>query len=348
MKSFILLTLLIYVFIGMESSAQATLTPIPDGAPTLDCHPRYRKGEVKTFIVTEEHSRITPGKPETRRVAHTEVILEILAADENGIVVQWVRGATIFDGRMNNRLTELEPLLTMVKEQRLEIQLDADGQLTGLRNLDEIKASFDKVTAEFLRLAGKADMEPVALELVRSKLREMFSSPDVLTEAVLRHAKLLFLPVGRTYPYQQPLSFHSELPNFLGGKSIPAQGRFVLTEIDELKAEGTISWKQIPEDGALKTFLSDFMAQMGKGTGNDTFDPASLSDVEIKDEAQFKVDLNTCWVTYAALQRSSRMVAGSEVFKATDGMKLVLSVEPSTKRLPPKASFPPRLHTLKE
>jgi hypothetical protein len=348
MKPFILLALLIYVSAGMESSAQATLTPIPDGAPTLNCQPRYRKGEEKTFIVTQEHARITPGKPGTTRVSHTEVRLEILAADENGIVVQWVQGATIFDGRLNNRLTELEPLLTMLKEQRLEIQLDANGQLTGLRNLEEIKAGFDKMTEEFLRLAGKADIDPVALELVRSKLKEMFSSPEVLTEAVLRHAKLLFLPVGRIYPYQQPLPFNSELPNFIGGKSIPAQGRFVLTEIDEQKAEGTISWNQIPEDRALKTFLSDSMAQIGRSTGNDTFNPASLSEVQIKDEAQFKVDLNTCWVTYAALERSSRMVAGDQVFKATDGMKLVLSAKPSMKRLPPKASFPPRLQTLKE
>jgi hypothetical protein len=83
-----------------------------------------------------------------RRGFH-EVRLEILAADENGIVVQWVQGATIFDGRLNNRLTNW--LLTMLKEQRLE-QLDANGQLTGLRNLEEIKAGFDKMTEEFLRL----------------------------------------------------------------------------------------------------------------------------------------------------------------------------------------------------
>lgn len=317
--------------VGVGSIGRAELPPAQYGTQQLECRPQYLQGDKRSLLVTRERIRDVSGKPQSTIVAHTEIQLKVLAADQREILIEWVRGETVVEGLWMLKDPHLKAIASLVKGLRFEVQLDGMGRFVQLRNWEEIRSVSDELLEQLIQLSERVENEGEHRkkpdpERVRSAMKEFFSSRENIEAQFLADAMVYFMPVGLTYRYRQPLSYNGYILNLLGGRNIPQQGHFTLEEIDEQKSMGTVRWASAVEEGAARDILGETLASLVDKFGGSAEKEQTLTGLEMKTAGTFKVDLSNCWVSSAKLERNVRATAGGQV--ALDVEKVRITVPP--------------------
>jgi hypothetical protein len=281
----------------------------------VELKPRWQAGDSARYEMTRTLVRQADGKVVRKATSHTAVEVEVIEADNEGSVIRWTQGSTVFDDPKAE-----EPLDratgTIQKLVDIDLDLDADGALEGVRNWKDLRASGHKVQDAVLAQMAKAGAPKSALESLRKETDKFFASKESVERAFASQSSLLFLPFGREYDLGTPVAFEGELPNPYGGdEALPAQGEFTLKSMSAQDGVAVIVFKQSldPKEAprALRKWLDESAKQAGKPA------PREAPELQIDEVTEYEFDATTGWVRSVTRTRRVKEASRSETETVT-------------------------------
>jgi hypothetical protein len=246
--------------------------------------PKLRAGDA--FQLEVIRVRENSSQPQQNNRARTLIDVRVISASAEGIVIEWVPGATV----LNNPLAAQNPLLgvdaQVLRDMRFRLNLSADGELQGMANQAEVGPKLKTVVDAIVRdLAAKIPDEQRKgfLDFLGQIL-----SVDVLIATATRDAATYFGLNGVTLAAGETVEVDLQQPSPLGGGPIPARFRVRMESATAEVASLTTTTTYDP--AALRRLTESLAKQAGKPIPPEEL--AKLPPIEIADEGTFVFDRN--------------------------------------------------------
>lgn len=274
--------------------------------PTVEIRPHWKMGEAIRYQMTKTHVREFDGKVLRKFQTTTPVEVEVVEVDEDGIVLRWRQGSTTFDDPKQDDDPVARTVYLMLKALDIDLQLDTDGVLIGLRNWKELRGSGHKVQDAVLNQMAKSGVAKSTLDAVRKETDKLFATQESLEAAFLPTPALLVFPLGTSYELGQTLRYETTIPNIFGGEpSFPALGEYQLKALDADTDLATIIFKQTLHPKDAPRVVEEWLAAEAKKTGKPA--PKDLPDIQIEDVLEYDIDCKTGWVKTVTHTRTGKM-----------------------------------------
>jgi hypothetical protein len=246
--------------------------------------PKLRAGDA--FQLEVIRVRENSSQPQQNNRARTLIDVRVISASAEGIVIEWVPGATV----LNNPLAAQNPLLgvdaQVLRDMRFRLNLSADGELQGMANQAEVGPKLKTVVDAIVRdLAAKIPDEQRKgfLDFLGQIL-----SVDVLIATATRDAATYFGLNGVTLAAGETVEVDLQQPSPLGGGPIPARFRVRMESATAEVASLTTTTTYDP--AALRRLTESLAKQAGKPIPPEEL--AKLPPIEMADEGTFVFDRN--------------------------------------------------------
>jgi hypothetical protein len=295
----------------------AALLSVPASAeepklPELELKPKWKKGDIVRFEMTRTQSREVDGKTARKVSVHTPVEVEVVDMDEDGWYVRWTQGTTVFDDPKLDDDPLVRAIYAIQKSIDVDLDLETDGTLSGVRNWKDLRATGHKVQDAVLAQLAKAGTPKSTLESLRKDTEKLFASKEAIELAFSRQAALLFLPFEQNYELGKSATYETELPNVLGGDdSFPAIGEYTLKSMDKETGIAVIVFKLTPDpkeqDRVLRKWLDDVAKKAGKPA------PKGLPELELADVIEYEFDTIAGWVKTVTHTRTVKQSTGTQI-----------------------------------
>jgi hypothetical protein len=275
--------------------ALAALAPARAQDKALDLKPTWKKGDTARYEMTKTQTRENDGKIVRKVATRTPVELEVLNADADGSGVRWAQGTTTFEDPKYDDDPGLRALNAILKSMDIDLELDATGTFTGLRNWKELRGTGHKIQETVLAQMQKTGTSKATIDYLRKETDKLFASKEAIEASFSRQAALLVLPYGTKFEVGKVVEYEASLPNVLGGdEPFPAKGTFVLKALDSDAKTATIVYKQTPDPKELNRVLRKWLEELATKTGKPA--PKDLPDLDLTDTIEYEFDLATGWV----------------------------------------------------
>ena len=265
-----------------------------DDPTSIDLAPKWKKGDTVRYEMLGTQVREQDGK-EVRNVStRTLVVVEVVSAGPEGSVLRWTQGTTTFEDPDQDNEPLAKSINMILKNNDLDLELDEDGDYTGVRNWKALRTSGTKVRDEVLSQMSKAGTPKAAIEMARLATDKMLATKETIEATFTRQPMLILKPFGKSYELGTPFEYEDELPNPLGGDPFPAKGVCVV-KFDKDKGIAHISFKQTPDPKDVTRYVQKFVEDLAKKTGVPA--PDELPEVKVNDATDYVVDVNAGWIT---------------------------------------------------
>ncbi|MCS6863527.1 MAG: hypothetical protein RMJ56_00020 [Gemmataceae bacterium] len=274
--------------------------------PTVEIRPVWRMGDAVRYQMTKTQQREFDGKVLRKVQTTTPVEVEVIEMDDDGIVLRWRQGSTTFEDPKHDDDPVLRTLHMMFKALDIDVQLDTEGVLIGLRNWKELRGTGHKVQEAILTQMAKSGTAKSTLDTVRKETDKLLATQESLETAFLQYPALLVFPLGTSYEMGQTLTYETTIPNIFGGPTpFPALGEYQLKALDKDSDMATIIFKQSLHPKESPRILQQWLAEEAKKTGKPA--PGELPDFQIQDIIEYEIDCKTGWVKSVTLTRNGKM-----------------------------------------
>lgn len=275
--------------------ALAALAPARAQEKSLDLKPAWKKGDVERYEMTKTQTRENDGKVVRKVATRTPVEVEVLSADADGSAVRWAQGTTTFEDPKFDDDPAVRALNAILKSVDIDLELDATGTFTGLRNWKELRGTGHKVQDTVFAQMQKTGTSKATIDYLRKETDKLFASKEAIEAAFSKQAALLVIPYGTKFELGKVVEYDTTLPNVLGGdEPFPAKGTFVLKGLDTAAKTATIVYKQTPDPKELNRVLRKWLDELATKTGKPA--PKDLPELELTDTIEYEFDLATGWV----------------------------------------------------
>jgi hypothetical protein len=274
----------------------------------VELRPRWKAGDSARYDMTRTVVRQADGQVVRKATAHTAVEVEVAEADNEGSVIRWTQGSTVFeDPKAEEPLDRATGSIRKLLD--VDLDLDGDGALEGVRNWKDLRSSAHKVQEAVLAQLAKAGASKATIESVRKETDKFFASKESVERTFASQSPLLFLPFGREYDLGAPVAFEGELPNPYGGEeALPARGEFTLKSMSTQDGLAVIVFKQSldPKEApaALRKWFDESAKQAGKPA------PQEVPELQIDEVTEYEFDTTTGWVK--SVTRTRTVKEGSQ------------------------------------
>ena len=151
--------------------------------------------------------------------SRTVVSVRVTSAGADGFVLDWVPGETVVDNQQLAQNPVFMAAVDAVRDLRFRLTLNADGELTGLANEDEIlpklKSMMDTIVQQ-LSERIPADQRTAMVSFMNQVL-----SPEVLISSATREAEIYFGLNGISMAPGEVAEIALQQPSPFGGGVIP-------------------------------------------------------------------------------------------------------------------------------
>jgi hypothetical protein len=293
----------------------------PARAPSADAKtelkPKWKKGDSVRYEMVKTQSRESDGKVTRKVTTRTPVEVEVADADSDGSVFRWKQGSTVFDDPKLDDDPAVRAVNAITKGLDIDLDLDATGAYTSVRNWKELRNTGHKVQDAVLAQMQKTGTAKATIELLRKETDKLLASKESIEAAFSRQPLLLVLPFGREYEIGKTVEYETELPNVLGGEEpFPANGEYTLKAIDKDTNTATIVFKLAPDPKEMNKVLRKWLDDVAKQTGKPA--PKELPELELNDVIEYQFDLTAGWVKTVKHTRTAKQTA----FTQTDVLTL--------------------------
>jgi len=239
-----------------------------------------------------------------RSTVRVDIAIQVREAGSAGSVVEWTFGAPRVEDADPARAELTRDIAALTSGLRYELEVDAAGHITRLRNWAELRAVSEAAVQRLVdRLRASGASEQV-LSAVTSTVGTMFSSEDQMRVHGLRDAGLYHAAYGRMYRRGVPVDYEVDLPSPIGNASVPSRGTFQLSRLDAGAA--VIDWRQRVDPAVAREVVRRTLTDMASRLGRPAPREGDLPEVSVEDTAQFRVDPDTGWVRSLSHRRTSR------------------------------------------
>lgn len=180
-------------------------------APKLAAGDEFRLALVRT--------RDNSAQPQQNSTSRTVISVRVTSAGVDGYVLDWVPGETVVDNQQLAQNPVVMAAVEAVRGLRFRLTLNADGELTGLANQDEILPKLQSMMDTIVQqiLAGIPDDERTAMVSFMNQVL----SPEVLVSSATREAGIYFGLNGVSLASGEVAEIELQQPSPFGGGVIP-------------------------------------------------------------------------------------------------------------------------------
>jgi hypothetical protein len=272
-------------------------------AGEVDLRPRWKAGDRQTISAVRARETVR-GTQRSRSTTRVEIAIHVREAGPSGSLVEWTFGTPRVEDADPARAELTRELAALTSGTRYELEVDANGHITRLRNWEDLRAVGEAGVRRILdRLRATGAPEQV-ISAVSGMVGTMFSSEEQMRTHGLREASLYHAAYGRAYRRGVSVDYEVDLPSPLGNTPIPSRGSFRLLRVEAGAA--VIDWQQRVDPNVarevVRRTLTDMAARMGRPAPRED----ELPPVSVEDTGQLQVDTATGWLRSLTHRRMSR------------------------------------------
>jgi hypothetical protein len=244
--------------------------------------PILRAGDQFRLVLVR--SRENSVQPSQNGGSKTVINVRVLSAVADRSVVEWAPGDTVLDNPQLAQNPVLAAALQAARDLRVHLVLNAEGELSGVANRDEIvmklKSMLEAIIQELsARLSGdqKAGMQRLVAQAL---------SPDVLIAGATREAAIYFGLNGMSLAPGEERERAIEQPSPFGGGMIPGVFR---VRMESVTADSASLKTAASYDRAALSRMAEALAkQAGPAVPADAL--ANLPPMDMTDEGTYLFD----------------------------------------------------------
>ena len=264
-------------------------------APKLAIGDEFRLALVRT--------RDNSAQPQQNSTSRTVISVRVISAGADGYILDWVPGETVVDNQQLAQNPVVMAAVEAVRGLRFRLTLNADGELTGLANQDEIlpklKSMMDTIVQQIL--AGIPDDERTAMVSFMNQVL----SPEVLVSSATREAGIYFGLNGVSLASGEVAEIELQQPSPLGGGVIPGIFR---VRIDSITTNSVSLTTETTYDSTALLRLTESLVKQA-GTPIPPSELAKVPPIDMNDDGTFVFDRTVGLMREVTMIR--RVVAGT-------------------------------------
>jgi hypothetical protein len=264
-------------------------------APKLAVGDEFRLGLVRT--------RDNSAQPQQNSTSRTVISVRVTSAGADGYVLDWVPGETVVDNQQLAQNPVAMAAVEAVRGLRFRLRLNADGELTGLANQDEIlpklKSMMDTIVQQIL--AGIPDDERTAMMSFMNQVL----SPEVLVSSATREAGIYFGLNGVSLASGEVAEIALQQPSPFGGGVIPGIFRVRMDSITTNSV--SLTTETTYDSTALLRLTESLIKQAGQPIPPSEL--AKVPPIDMNDDGTFVFDRTVGLMREVTMIR--RVVAGT-------------------------------------
>jgi hypothetical protein len=297
---------------------QAAPEPESEAGSSVTAVPRWEKGDRLSLREVQSSRRGTHGgrtKPSMRATSALE--LEVLEAGPEGYVVRWTSRRPEFSTRGIVTQPLLENLVKLSAGVSLELEINADGTPTGVRNTAEVRRKMKRICSSLRRELMGQGAPQAQVDALITQLAETYESEESILDQVARSASAFFLPLGWRFEPGVPIEYEAQIVSPAGTAPLASEGTLSLDSYDAKTGLAHVTWTQrVDRDRAGEAIR----ALVGEILGDDEMPSevaAAINEVAIEDHAKYVIDTKRGWVVDMMHERSVRMPGAERIDRAT-------------------------------
>ncbi len=274
--------------------------------------PGWKAGEKARYDIVRTRRKTQPGKPVSETGARSSAEIEVVSASEESFVVAWTHGETTFDGAGAGEDPLAKQMADLVKGLRVEIEMDSEATITGVRNWKEIRDTMKKAVDVLFEGLNAKGMDADVLAKIRAQVAPLYAGKAQIAQNCTRDAQRYFMVLGYGFEDGKPVEYDDKLPNPLGGEPFPCKARYSLRGVDRKTGIATVDFRQvIPPEDALR-IMEKTVKDMAERMGKPVPDGEGLKSFSIEDTAEFRVELATGWIESLTHTRATKAGGASQ------------------------------------
>jgi hypothetical protein len=304
------------VYAAARNGATTPCETVDDGVVYLAA--RWQKGDQFRLNVERRREDFTGAEKTSDRSSKLHADVVVLEAGEDGYVLAWTwRGRSKPLTDLEGAAQQPEVLLGGAGATQIEVVIDADANVRGVRNWEAVRAAMKA------QVEGMTKSMPAAQrQEARAVVADMLSDPARGQHLVLREIPLLLAPIGRDFRRDEPQEFETKLPNPFGGEPFPAKGKYTLTEFDPATSRAEVDFQQAVDPERATAAMEKVAKDLADGAKPKAPGGEKMPPLVMTDRATFVVDASKGWPLEMRHQR--RVHAGDRRRVDT----LVIKTEP--------------------
>jgi|GEM_PF-4261621 len=272
----------------------------------VEFKPKWKRGDSFRYEMTRTEVRAEDDKVIRKATVRTPIEVEVVVVDEEVSVLRWTQGTTVFDDPKMDTDPLARAVNTILKGLDIDLELDAEGTLVGIRNWREIRTTGHKIQAVLLAQMAKTGTPKTTIDFVRRETDKFFATKESIEAVFTRQAALLCLPYGVEYQLGKPVAYTAEIPNIFGGDTaFPAKGEATLKAINPDTGIASIVFKQTLEPKERNRVLRKWLDDIAKQTGKTP--PKELPEFHLDDVMEYEFDTNASWVKSVTHTRTGKI-----------------------------------------
>ena len=264
-------------------------------APKLAIGDEFRLALVRT--------RDNSAQPQQNSTSRTVISVRVTSAGADGYVLDWVPGETVVDNQQLAQNPVVMAAVEAVRGLRFRLTLNADGELTGLANQDEILPKLNSMMDPIVQqiLAGIPDDERAAMVGFMNQVL----SPEVLVSSATREAGIYFGLNGVSLASGEVAEIELQQPSPFGGGVIPGIFRVRMDSITTNSV--SLTTETTYDSTALLRLTESLIKQAGKPIPPSEL--AKVPPIDMNDDGTFVFDRTVGLMREVTMIR--RVVAGT-------------------------------------
>jgi hypothetical protein len=255
------------------------------------------------FRLTLVRTRDNSAQPQQNSTSRTVISVRVTSAGADGFVLDWVPGETVVDNQQLAQNPVFMAAVEAVRDLSFRLTLNADGELTGLANEDEIlpklKSMMDTIVQQ-LSASIPADQRTAMVSFMNQVL-----SPEVLISSATREAEIYFGLNGISLAPGEVAEIELQQPSPFGGGVIPGIFRVRMESVTTDSASLT---PETTYDGAAVLRLTESLVNKA-GKPIPSSELAKVPPIDMNDDGTFVFDRTVGLMREVTMLR--RVVAGS-------------------------------------
>jgi hypothetical protein len=291
-----------------ESESTSSVTAVP----------RWSKGDRLSMREVQTSRRGTDGgrtKPSMR--ATSALDLEVLEAGPEGYVVRWTSRRPEVNTHGVAPQPLVESLIKMTTGVGLELEINADGTPTGVRNTAEVRRKMKRICGSLRRELAAQGAPPALVDGLLHELAQTYESESSILDSVAKSASVFFLPLGWRFEPGVPIEYEAQITSPAGTAPLASEGSLSLDSYDVETGIARVTWRQRVDRERAGEAIRALVGQILDGTEVPADVAAAMNAVDIEDHAKYVIDTRRGWVVDMMHERSVRMPGAERVDRAT-------------------------------
>jgi hypothetical protein len=232
--------------------AAADATPAtPADAVTLPMP--WKDGVHAAYASVATQDKLRNGKHVVLTTRET-LAISVLEVNPGGVLLRWENQSPVIEASgdgptLASEKAVVEALATRLGAIPNEVEVNAKGEFTGLRNWQALSGAMREVMLPVLVAQAKARPElagqdEAALRARFAPLLEKMSGEAATNASLGREAAIFNFFVGASMRRGEPRDYEDRVPSPWSADMLPTRGKFELVAVDDAANTATIHWTQ--------------------------------------------------------------------------------------------------------